>query len=158
MPTFEYKARTPANEVRQGLIEASSQEAALDTLQQGGLMIVALKETGRPSFWEFNLSFSAGVKQKDVVILSRQLATLFEAHIPVVSTLKTLISEASKPNLKAAMANILDDVAGGLSLSQAMGKHQNIFSAFYINLVRSGEESGNVSAAGVVNGNTFGSG
>ena len=141
MPTFEYKARTPEGEVRNGMVTASSEEAAIDALQQNKLTVIAVREAASPSLFERNI-FGARVKYKDIVIFSHQLATLFEARIPVVEALKTLMSEAEKPALRQVIAGILDDVAGGMSLSQAMGKRPEAFSSFYVNLVRSGEESG----------------
>lgn len=142
MPNFEYKARTKEGEARSGLVTASSEEAALDALQQNNLTVIAIREAAGPSFIERGIAFGTGIKQKDIVVFSRQLATLFEARIPVASALKILMSEASKPALKRVIATILDDVAGGMSLSQSMAKHPKVFSSFYINLVRSGEESG----------------
>lgn len=142
MATFNYKARTKTGEVREGTIETSSRGAALDTLQQNGLIVVSLIESSKPSLLNMRLPFGRGVSNKDVVIFSRQLATLFEARIPVVEALKTLVSETTRPALKEAIAQVLDDVAGGLAISQAMAKHPYIFSSFYINLLRSGEESG----------------
>lgn len=142
MPTFEYRARTPEGEMRIGVVTASSEEAALDALQQNQLTVVAVRETAPASLLERGILFGALVKHKDIVIFSRQLATLFEARIPVVEALKTLLSEAKKPALRHIIAAILDDVAGGMSLSQSMGKHPRAFSSFYVNLIRSGEESG----------------
>lgn len=143
MATFEYKARTREGEERTGIIETSSREAALDTLQQSNLIVVALAEKAKPFRLNLKLPFfGGGVSQKDIVVFSRQLATLFEARIPVVESLKTLIGENKKAAFREAIAQVLDDVAGGLSISQAFAKHPTIFSSFYINLVRSGEESG----------------
>ena len=142
MPNFEYKARTKEGENRSGLVTASSEEAALDALQQNNLMVIAIREAAGPSFIERGIAFGSGVKQKDVVVFSRQLATLFEARIPVATALRTLMSQASKPALKRVIADILDDVAGGMALSQAIAKHPKIFSSFYVNIIRSGEESG----------------
>lgn len=143
MAIFEYKARTREGEERSGIIETSSREAALDTLLQSNLIVVSLAEKSKPFRFNMKLPFlGGGVSQKDIVVFSRQLATLFEARIPVVESLKTLIGENKKPVFREAIAQILDDVAGGLSVSQAFAKHPNIFSSFYINLVRSGEESG----------------
>lgn len=125
-----------------GVIDSSSKEAALDSLQQGGLMVLSLRERIKKGVW-WNVRIRlSGVTQKDVVIFSRQLATLFEAQVPVASSLKILIDQTSRPELKEAIVKIFDDVSGGLNLSQAMSKHPDIFSAFYISLVRSGEESG----------------
>lgn len=140
MPTYEYQARTKEGELRSGLIETSSEEAALENLQRNNLIVISLRGLKKKTLLEYRIG--GGVRQKDVVVLSRQLATLFEAKIPVVETLKTLISETSRPVLHKAIAEILDDVSGGLALSQALAKHPAIFSSFYIYLVRSGEESG----------------
>lgn len=142
MPTFQYQARTKEGELRTGVIETSSQEAALEALQQRGFTITALREEGSTSLLQKGLALGNRVKQKDIVIFSRQLSTLFEARIPVVEALKTLIGETESQNLRKAIAEILDDVAGGMSLAQALAKHPHIFSSFYIQLVRSGEESG----------------
>lgn len=142
MPTFEYRARTPEGELRTGLVTASSQEAALDALQQNKLTIVAIREAASQSFLERSVAFGSGVKQKDIVVFSRQISTLFEARIPMAETLKTLMSEAEKPALRRIIAQILDDVAGGMILSQALAKHPAGFSSFYVQMVRSGEESG----------------
>lgn len=142
MATFEYKARTKEGEVRSGTVETSSEEAALDILQQNNLIVIEVHPQEQRSLLSFKLPFGESVKQKDIVIFSRQISTLFEAHIPVVEALRTLVGETTRPGLRAAIAQILDDVAGGLSLSQAMAKHQAIFSSFYINLIHSGEESG----------------
>lgn len=140
MATFEYKGRTKTGESRSGVIETSSQEAALDLLHRDNIVVTSLHERGPLPILARRLG--GGVKQKDVVIFSRQLATLFEARIPVVEALKTLIGEASRPALREAITQILDDVSGGMNLSQAFAKHPSVFSSFYIQLVRSGEESG----------------
>lgn len=128
--------------MRTGSVTASSEEAALDALQHNNLTVIAMRATAQPGLFERGILFGKRVRHKDVVIFSRQLATLFEARIPVVEALKTLISESEKPALRQIIAEILDDVAGGMSLSQAMGKHPQAFSSFYVNLIRSGEESG----------------
>lgn len=142
MPTYSYQARTKDGEMRSGVIQSSSQEAALDTLQQNGLVVTTLLEEKKRSSFKFKLPLIGGVKQKDIVVFSRQLATLFEARVPVIQALKTMIGETESEGLKEAVAQILDDVSGGLSLSQSMGKYPDIFTPFYLNLIRSGEESG----------------
>lgn len=141
MSTFHYQARTPGGETRSGVVEASSQEAALEALHQRNLVVTQLREEKRPALLG-GITFGTGVKQKDVVIFSRQLSTLLEARVPAVEALKTLLGETERTALKRIIAEILDDVAGGMALSQALGKHPRVFSGFYIHLVRSGEESG----------------
>lgn len=140
MSTFEYRARDKTGDIREGVIEAGSQEGAVDTLHQAGLIVVSMQEKVKPFL--VRLRIGGRVRQKDLVIFSRQLSTLFEAQIPVVQSLKTLVAETQKKTLQRVVAQILDDITGGLSLSQAMGKYPAAFSSFYVNLVRSGEESG----------------
>jgi len=140
MATFEYRARDKTGETREGVIEAGFQEGAVDTIQQAGLVIISIQEKSK-SFFD-RIQIGGRVKQKDIVIFSRQISTLFEAQIPVVQALKTLVAETHKKTLQHIISQILDDINGGLSLSQAIGKYPNVFSPFYINLVRSGEESG----------------
>lgn len=142
MPTFEYKARTKEGESREGLIQAPSEEAAIDLLHENALTVFNIREKKEWSFTNLGFSFALGVRQRDIVIFSRQLATLFEAKIPMVQCLKTLIEESQRPALKKALTEISSDVSGGLILSQAIAKHPQIFSPFYVYMVRSGEESG----------------
>lgn len=140
MATFQYQARTKTGELRSGVIETSSEEAATDLLHQQNLIVIGVREIVKSSFLE--KKFGAHVSNKDIVMLSRQLSTLFEAQIPIIEALKTLAAEAGRGALRDALTTILDDVSGGLSLSQALSKHPNIFSTFYIGLIKSGEESG----------------
>lgn len=143
MPLYHYRARAKNGETKEGVIETTSQDAALDTLQQSGLFVVSLKtQAEETSIFRFNIKITGHISQKDVVLFSRELATLFQAHIPIVEALKTLIAETSRPALKKIISDILDDVSGGMALSQAFSRHPEAFTSFYINLVRSGEESG----------------
>ncbi len=140
MPLFAYRGRTPQGEVRTGVIETSSHEAALALLQRNNLVIIELGEYKKPLL--AGGIFGGRISQKEIVIFSRQLATLLEAQVPAVYALKTLIDETSKPLFKNIIAQIMDDVSGGLALSQAFSKHPLVFSPFYVNLIRSGEETG----------------
>ncbi|MEK9195062.1 MAG: type II secretion system F family protein, partial [Patescibacteria group bacterium] len=140
MSTFEYRARDNSGEIRQGVIEAGSQEGAVDTLHQANLIVVSIHEKALPLLTRLHVG--GRVRQKDLVIFSRQISTLFEAQIPVVQALKTLVAETRKKNLQKVLSQVLNDITGGLSLSQSMGKYPLVFSSFYVNLVRSGEESG----------------
>lgn len=145
MPTFQYKARTEKGEPKEGAIEASSEEAVLNILQETNLVITSLKKVGSGAGFDIQnikIPWAKSVRQKDVVVFSRQLSTLFEAKIPVVHALRTLADEATRSTLQEVTLEITNDVAGGMALSQAMSKHPDIFTNFYVNLVRSGEESG----------------
>ena len=139
---FTYHARTSDGSQRSGSIEASSKDAAIQSLQRQNLIVVSLLEADASLKWyERSFSFER-VKQKDIMLLARQLSTLFEAKVPVVQTFRTLISQSGTGPLKKELIEVLDDIQGGMSMSQAMGKHPKVFSSFFVNMVRSGEESG----------------
>ncbi|OGZ56733.1 MAG: hypothetical protein A3H64_01645 [Candidatus Ryanbacteria bacterium RIFCSPLOWO2_02_FULL_45_11c] len=137
---FNYQARTQNGELQTGVLEAATLDIAVSSLQRRGLIVVSLKPEEERSFAEFRLF--GRVKQKDIVILSRQLSTLFEAKVPVVESLRVIISEMENPLLKREITTLLDDIQGGAAMSQAMSRHPKVFSTFYVNMVRSGEESG----------------
>ncbi|OHA08417.1 MAG: hypothetical protein A3A44_00235 [Candidatus Sungbacteria bacterium RIFCSPLOWO2_01_FULL_60_25] len=141
---FTYKARTRRGEPKAGIVEARTADAAVDALQRGELIVIDVRPVGGEGQLlrkRFHL-FAPSVSQRDVVIFSRQLATLFQAKVPILQALKTLGEEAENPTLAAAIGNVVDDLSGGASLSQALGRHPAIFSRFYLSMVRAGEESG----------------
>jgi len=143
---FSYQARTTEGKPREGIIDAPSLESATQALHRQNLIIVRLEERKRArGLLDLISAPIERVSPRDVVVLSRQLATLFEADVPVVQSMRTIIGEAKKGVLKQSMAEVLDDVQGGASMSQAMAKHPKVFSLFYVSMVRAGEESGKLS-------------
>jgi len=146
MAQFTYKARTPEGEERSGNIEARSLEGAAEILQKNNLIIVEIQPAAGVSFLlKTRLRFFERVSSRDVMLFSRQLSTLFEAQVPLVQAFKTLAGESENIPLREAIGEILEDISGGASLSQAFSRHPNIFSQFYVNMVRAGEESGKLS-------------
>lgn len=140
---YRYEARTPEGEIKNGIIEAASIELAIGSLQRRNLIITAIepaKEKG--GFFEKKIRLFQRVRAREIVILSRQLATLFEAKVPIVDALKVLSTEMKNDVLRDGLGAVLNDIQGGSTLSQAMARQPKIFSRFYVNLVRSGEESG----------------
>lgn len=142
MALYHYQAKTPEGESKGGTIEAASLELAVASLQRRGFIIISLEPQKQVRWWEESFGRLQRVSSRDVVVLSRQLATLFEAKVPVVEALKVLISETSNLVLRQHLSGILSDIQGGLSVSSALSRHPEVFSSFYVNLVRSGEESG----------------
>lgn len=142
MAEFRYKARTPDGEARSGAVEARSLEAALEALQRLNLIVTALEPAGAAPFLVRPIRFFERIRQRDVVIFSRQLATLFQAKVPVTQSLRTLAGETENPTLRRTAVEILDDVSAGSALSQAMARHPQAFSRFFVSMVRAGEESG----------------
>ncbi|MDP3727111.1 MAG: type II secretion system F family protein [bacterium] len=142
MAQFNYKARTADGEARSGIVEARSMEAAIDVLQRSNLIVTDIRPEGTVPLFARRIAFFERVKQRDLVIFSRQLSTLFQAKVPVTQSLRTLAAESESAGLRNAVGQVLEDVSGGSSLSQALGRYPDIFSRFYISMVRAGEESG----------------
>ena len=141
---FQYKARSSEGESQEGIVDAASLDLAVGSLQKRNLLILSIEPTGGAAGGGFFSGFFefGRVPVKDVVVLTRQLSTLFEAKVPVVEAFKILIGETENRTLKRHVSELLDDIQGGLPISQAMARHPEIFSRFYVAMMRSGEESG----------------
>jgi len=146
---FVYKTVNKAGAEQMGSIDAPNIDIAIGSLQRRGLVIVSIKpeEVGKKGFLPINLPFFRQVKTKEIVMLSRQIATLFEAKVSVLSTFRLLSTESINPYLRNALIEVTDDIKGGIPISAAMAKHPKVFSDFYINMVRAGEETGKMSEA-----------
>ena len=139
---FNYKALTNTGEVTKGTVEAINVDSAINQLQKRGLVITEINSADEGGFKRFNFSFFSGVTNKDVVILSRQMATLFEAQVSALRIFRLVGDQVDNMVLKKILLEVADDIQGGSSISNALSKHPEAFSSFYVNMVRSGEESG----------------
>jgi type II secretory pathway component PulF len=144
---FNYTVLTPEGSQSKGQIDAASADAAISSLQRRGFVVVSVVPEVQKNFLQKKFSFFDKVPGKDVVIMSRQIAALFEAQVSAIKAF-TLLSENSKNNALAfALSSIAQDIQGGINISGAMEKHPNVFSQFYISMVRAGEESGKLTDA-----------
>jgi type IV pilus assembly protein PilC len=138
---FKYKAVDEKGINKEGGIEAPNKDIAISSLQGRGLIVVSIKgEEEKKS--GFHFSFFGKVPMKDVVILSRQIATLFEAQVSALKTFTLLATNAENKILGQKLTQISDDLQAGVSISGALAKHPDVFSDFYINMVKTGEETG----------------
>lgn len=148
MPTFEYKTRNHQGKTIAGSVEAPSEELAGSILSERGLIIVSLSSAEKGSM-DISIPFLNKIKVKDIVVLSRQLSVMASANLPIVQALRVLIDQTENQELKIIVSEIADEVEGGGKLSDALARHRKVFNDFYINMVRSGEVSGNLD--GVLN-------
>ncbi|MBI2630791.1 type II secretion system F family protein [Candidatus Nomurabacteria bacterium] len=138
---FKYKAIDAEGESKEGEIDAPNQDIAISGLQRRGLVILSIKEEKeQKSILE--LSFFERVKPKDVVVLSRQIATLFEAEVSALKAFTMLAANTENKLLGRKLTQIGDDLEEGVSISGALAHHPDVFSDFYINMVKVGEETG----------------
>ncbi len=139
---FKYKAITNTGEQKTGTIEAFNVDIAINQLQKTGLIISQIDSVENKEFKIPLLSFFNRISNKDIVILSRQIATLFQAQVSALRIFRLLSEQAENPIMKKYLTTIADDIQGGSSISNAIEKYPTAFSSFYVNMVRSGEESG----------------
>lgn len=141
---FQYKAVDEKGVNKEGAVEAPNKNTAIAALQHRGLIILSIKDEGeRKSI--FNFSFFDKIKMKDIVILSRQMATLFGAQVSALKAFTLLAGNAENKLLRRKLTQIGDDLQAGASMAGALTKHPEVFSDFYVNMVRSGEETGKLS-------------
>jgi type II secretory pathway component PulF len=119
-------------------------DLAIAALQRRGLVLSKIDEDKggiRESFLRAS-SFLSAVTNADIVMVSRQITTLFEAQVSALRAFKLLASEARTPQLAEKLSDIANDIQGGSTISNALAKHPDVFSLFYVNMVKAGEESG----------------
>lgn len=140
---FNYSAVDQQGQPKQGSIDALNMDIALASLQRRGFVVSKIIPVGeKGGILNINISFLDRVSNKDVVILSRQMATLFQAQVSALRIFRLLGEEAENKVLRKKLIMIADDIQGGSSISGALEKHKEVFSDFYISMVKAGEESG----------------
>ena len=142
---FKYHAIDQDSHERDGTIEAPSQDVAIGALQRRNLIISSIEPAVKRSALEVDLPFFRRVPNRDVVILSRQIATLFEAQVSALRIFRLLSAEVDNRYLAEILSQVGDDLSGGSSISKALARHPKVFTNFYVNMVRAGEESGKLS-------------
>ncbi len=142
---FAYHALDKDGHEREGTIEALSMDVAVSTLQRRALIVSSIEPLNKKGLLEMDIGLFKRVSNKDVVILSRQIATLFEAQVSALRIFRLLASEVDNKYLSEIMTTVADDLQGGSPISKALSRHPKAFSSFYVNMVRAGEESGKLS-------------
>lgn len=125
-----------------GKVEAPSVAQAEEALNERALEITLLEEI--PERFHLPLILRR-VGARDLVIFSRQLATLVGANVPLVQSLKTMVVQTANPELKRILSGVSDEVASGTKLSIALSRHSKVFSSFFVNMIKSGETAGRLS-------------
>lgn len=141
MPYFNFQAKNAEGEMISGVVEAENESEALALVRDEDLTPISIEER-KIAPWQMNIDFLTRVKAKDVVVMSRQLAVMVDASLPLVEALRILVKQTSNPKLKSIVSDIADEVEGGARLSVALEKYPRQFSDFYVSIIKSGETSG----------------
>ena len=150
MPLFQYKAVSAAGEVNEGVMDAATQSAVIERLQDMNLIPIRAAElagnsnaaVGQNAPKAASLFSHGKVSQPDLGNMTRELATLLRAGLPLDRSFEILINLAERKPVADLLNEIRNEVRGGASLSKALDKHRDIFSRFYINMVKAGEVGG----------------
>src|SRR6058998_2263692 len=142
MPVFVYRAADRRGQTIDGVMEAPDARSVVERLQRDSYFPIRVSLHADRQSW-FSLGGSGRIGQRDVLMFTQQLATLFEATLPLDRSLAILEELAPNARVKAIVADLLVSVRGGSSLSEALTKHHpRPFSRLYINMIRAGERGG----------------
>lgn len=158
MPEYSWRAADGLGRVSQGRLEAASAKAATRQLRERGLVPVSISETalsvpdalantstaGFLSRYRFRRN-TGPVTQAELLTLTSELSIMLRAGLALASALRVLIDMSLRPPVASVLQQILEDVKHGSPLSRALAREQGLFGDFYINMVRSGEASGQLS-------------
>src|SRR5271170_6755973 len=133
---FKYEALDSAGKPQGGIVNAVTQDAAIAALQRKGFTITALTSSENAGLVASlnKITFFGGVSNRDLVLLSRQIATLFEAQVSALRVFRLLAEQAEKPVIQQTLTEVSDDLQAGSSISNSLGKHPRVFSDFYVNM------------------------
>ena len=140
---FLYKARNKDGQIKNGTVVAADQTRAEQLLAENNLLIISLEEQQENLLLKFN-PFGKSVRNKDLVLFSRQLSTLISARAPILQSLRILEDQITQAYLLSVLRDLINSIENGESLSLSLSKHPNVFSDVYVSLVRSGEVSGSL--------------
>jgi type IV pilus assembly protein PilC len=139
MPMFEYTARAQNGQIQKGQLDVSNKDDVSAYLRKNRLILVSIREAPK------QIKFSMGgprVKTRDIVIFTRQFATMINAGLPLVQSLNILAAQTENKTLADVTRAVVYDVESGNTLADAFSKHPKAFSGLYVNMVAAGEAGG----------------
>ncbi|MEJ2202894.1 MAG: type II secretion system F family protein [Gemmatimonadota bacterium] len=139
MPTYAFSARpATGGDIQSGEVQLPTRDDVLAYLHRQRMIPVSVREKSK----EFTISFGTGVSTRDVVIFTRQFATMINSGLPLVQSLDILAEQTENQTLRKTIQEVLYDVESGHTLADAMGRHPKIFSELFVNMVAAGEAGG----------------
>jgi type IV pilus assembly protein PilC len=143
MPKYSWEARSKSGSVQKGVMEASSAALVEAQLKKYGLTGITVKEEGKKFALKLpGLGGGAKIETKDLVVFTRQFATMIDSGLPLVQCLDILASQQENKTFKVILYKVKEDVESGSTFADALGKHPKAFDQLYVNLVAAGEVGG----------------
>lgn len=144
MAVYKYVGRTKFGEATKGTVSAANKNVAIAKLRQEGVNLRTIEESKSILHKDFSIGGSGKIKSEDFVIYCRQFATLIRAGVSLIEATNILAMQSTSKPLNKALEQVEEDVRGGLSFSQAVAKHPKVFPNLFVNLMQSGEATGNI--------------
>ncbi|HEX7241461.1 MAG TPA: type II secretion system F family protein [Longimicrobiaceae bacterium] len=138
MPVFAYSARAISGELQTGEIDLPTQDEVVGYLRRQRLIPIAV----RPKPKDLEFSFGSGIKTREVVIFTRQFATMINSGLPLVQSLSILAEQTENKRFQKIITQVLHDIESGQTLADSMRKHPQVFTELYTNMVAAGEAGG----------------
>src|SRR5437867_5882980 len=138
MPVFEYTARNVKGEIVQNKGEFATRGDVLAHLRKNRMVVGQVREAPRA----FKIKFGAGIKTRDIVIFTRQFATMINSGLPLVQALDILAQQTENKALADVTRAVVYDVESGHTLADALRKHPKAFTDLFVNMVAAGEAGG----------------
>ena len=143
MKTYKYTARSSYGATVEGVVEANTREEAIIQLKDDGYIVASIEATGSEHDIDLRIG-SKKTKDKTIAVMCNQFAIILEAGLPIVRTLELISGQTEDKTLKEILTNVGDDVAAGYELAASFEKHGPNLPATFIESVRAGEQSGNL--------------
>ena len=141
MPVYTWEGRTRQGTTKKGVMEAASEAAVMAQLRAQMITPIGVKAKAKDLLGGLDL-FKAGPNTRDLVIFTRQFATMIDAGLPLVQCLAIQGEQQAKAGFKAVILGVKAEVEQGSTFADALGKHPKVFDDLYVNLVRAGEVGG----------------
>lgn len=145
MPAYRYRAQGAAGAAQQGVLEAADLDQAVERVHRMGLVPIRLEPQTGPGARGFRQAwsiFEKRVESRDLILFTRQLETMLDSGLPLLSALEILHQQTTHPRLGPAIDRVRADVEQGSTLTEAMRKHPRVFPSIFVALIHAGEEGG----------------
>src|SRR3989442_5786462 len=140
MPVFQYTARTLKGELQSGEVDLPTRDDVITHLRKNRMVVVQVRAA--PRAFKLSFSFGGGIKTRDLVVMTRQFATMINAGLPLVQALDILAKQTENKSLAEITKSVVYDVESGHTLADALRKHPKAFGDLYVNMVAAGEAGG----------------
>jgi len=142
MANFAYTGRNRQGMVKKGEVAAKTRDEAMEQLRKQNIVVMSLDERAAKEGEGWKFEIGGGVTDKDLVVFTRQFATMINAGLPLIQALEILASQSENKQLRKAVGEVRTQVEGGATFADALRKHPKVFDELYVNMVHAGEVGG----------------